>query len=266
MQSILRSGFGCLIQKNTFEKLSGKYLKGLLMDKGFVLVKNLDYSDKKLVDMCKGFGQIVNHDQEKKVGYGYKDVFKLDGTKNKIVNGREILPLHADGGLVQTRVDHVFLYANEIENLKFQGATTVVDLKLALEEMPPHLKRVLDEETFESNVFDREYYSEASPKNWFKVPVFKDYGWTRQFYCYFNFDENFSNPGWETRILGFSRKETDNFFKELDDFFREYRYCYTHMWQKGDLLIMDNRNSIHAREPFDDVGKRIISRVQTIED
>jgi (5R)-carbapenem-3-carboxylate synthase len=109
--------------------------------------------------------------------------------------------LSKDGGLVQTRVDHVYLYAYEIENCKFQGATIVTDHMLALEEMPPHLKRVLEEETFEYQVYDRDYYAGGSPKDWFTVPVFKDLGWTKQFYCYFNFPPNFDKVSKKLSLL-----------------------------------------------------------------
>ena len=266
MQSILRTGFGVIINRAHFEKLCPKYVKNLLMDKGIVVVRGLDYSETKLIDYCKQFGTLVNHDKTKNVGYGYQDIFKLNGVKNKVVNGRDRLSLHADGGLVQTRVDHVFLYAHEIANLKFQGATVFVDQRRAVEEMPLHLRRVLEEETFEYNVYDREYYSVGSPPSWFKVPVFQDLGWTRKFSCYFNFPEDHPNPGWEARISGFSKQETNRFFEELDAFFRDYKYSYVHHWKKGDLVISDNRNSIHGREPFDDEATRIIFRLQTIED
>ena len=191
MQTLLKSGFGVMTNRAHFEKLNAQYIKDILRDKGFLLIKRNDLNEKQIINIVKDYGILVNHNESKNVGSGYRDLFKLDGEKDKIVNGTRQLPLHADGGLVQTRVDHVFLYASRIENLKFQGATIITDHMLALEEMPIRLRRVLEEETFEYQVYDREYYAGGSPKDWFSVPVFRDLGWTKQFYCYFNFPDGF---------------------------------------------------------------------------
>ena len=95
MQSLLRSGFGLQTTAQHFQKLSSKYIKGLLMDKGFILIKGNNFNENQVIELVKTYGKLVNHTEEKHVGHGYKDLFKLDGEKGKIVNGTRQLPLHA---------------------------------------------------------------------------------------------------------------------------------------------------------------------------
>jgi taurine dioxygenase len=37
---------------------------------------------------------------------------------------------------------------------------------------------------------------------------------------------------------------------------------YTHRWTAGDLVLWDNRCTMHRREPFDDSARRVMHRTQ----
>ncbi|MFJ5439772.1 TauD/TfdA dioxygenase family protein [Pectobacterium brasiliense] len=256
---VMASGFGAYIDHRDFLEAKTETIKNLLMRQGFVVVKNLDIDGDTFRDIYSAYGTIVEYADEKiGVGFGYRDTLKLEGEKGKIVTGRGQLPFHADGGLLLSQVDQVFLYAAEIKNVKFRGATTVCDHALACQEMPAHLLRVLEEETFEVRVLERGYYVDVSPDGWFKVPVFTDLGWVRKMLIYFPFDEG-QPASWEPRIVGFTDHETQAFFQELGAFLKQPRYYYKHFWEDGDLLIMDNRRVIHEREEFndDDIVRRL---------
>ncbi|MBP2851122.1 TauD/TfdA dioxygenase family protein [Dickeya oryzae] len=264
--SLMDSGFGAKMSSSDFMEAKPEEIKNLLMRQGFLLVKNIAMDANQFRDTYSAYGKIVEYADEKiGVGFGYKDTLKLDGEKGKIVTGRGQLPFHADGGLLLSQVDQVFLYSAEIKNLKFRGATTICDHVLACQEMPTHLRRVLEEETFEVRVLEHGYYVDVSPAGWFKVPVFTDLGWVRKMLIYFPFDEG-QPASWEPRIVGFSEYETKAFFGELGKFMKQPRYFYKHYWEDADLLIMDNRRVIHEREEFnDDNIIRRLYRGQTVE-
>lgn len=51
----------------------------------------------------------------------------------------------------------------------------------------------------------------------------------------------------------------------LDDLWRcavDPRFCYEHHWAVGDLVIWDNRATIHRREPFDAQSRRVLYAAQ----
>lgn len=263
---IMKSGFGALIDNDLFLESSPEKLKKLMMRQGFILVKNLDLDADKFRGIYSKYGKIVEYADEKiGVGFGYRDTLKLEGDRGKIVTGRGQLPFHADGGLLLSQVDQVFLYAAEIKNMKYRGATTVCDHVLACSDLPSHLLQILKKETFEVRVLEHGYYADVSPDGWFKVPVFTDLGWVNKMLIYFPFDDN-QPASWEPKIVGFTDRETKDFFKELGYFFKKPKYFYKHLWEKGDLLIMDNRRVIHEREEFnDDNIVRRLYRGQTAE-
>ena len=266
IQTAIRTGFGAILDKAVFQSMNSKAVQQLTMDKGFLLIRNLKYNVDQFRQLLHSYGNILEYVNEKQnVGYGYRDVLKLTGEQEKIVTGRSELPLHADGGLLLTTVDTVFLYAEKISNGKWQGATNICDHKLAVGEMPLHLRRVLEEERFEYIVLERGYYLDASPPSWFHIPVFTDLGWTRKMLIYFPFS-NGQPASWDSRIVGFTKKECTAFFNELKAFFTQPRYYYKHYWNTGDLLIMDNRRVLHSRDPFlDEEIERILYRGQTVD-
>ncbi|MBB5503129.1 TauD/TfdA family dioxygenase [Paraburkholderia sp. MM5384-R2] len=265
-ESLLPTGFGTEFNKHAFLSTDPEIIKDILKQKGFALVRGLDLEKRDFLKVYSKFGNIVAYVNEReKVGYGYKDTLELDGDKKKIVTGRGQLPFHADGGLLLSQVDIVFLYGARINNIKFRGATLMTDHVLACKEMPRHLLEILENEAFEVRVTERGYYADVSPDGWFRVPVFTDLGWVKKMLIYFPFDEG-QPASWESRIVGFTSSETKKFFNELSRFFKNSRYTYTHYWKKGDLLISDNRRSIHEREEFDGAAaERTLWRGQTTE-
>jgi (5R)-carbapenem-3-carboxylate synthase len=78
-------------------------------------------------------------------------------------------------------------------------------------------------------------------------------------FIYFPFTGN-NIADWESRIRGFTESETKDFFSELLSFITQPRYYYRHFWKTGDLMLMDNRRVLHAREPFDNDTERVLYR------
>ncbi|MDA0574072.1 TauD/TfdA dioxygenase family protein [Burkholderia gladioli] len=260
------SGIGLTLQTEEFLAMEPQALRDLLKIEGFVVVPGLNLDKPEFSELYRRYGHPVEYSGHRaNVGYGYGDMLELNGDRNKIVTGRGRLPFHTDGGILRSNVDQIFLYAAEIQNLRFSGATLVTDHVAALRDMPPHLRRVLEHDRFEVRAAEPGYYSGASPEGWFEIDTFRDYGWVRALMIYFPFD-NGDPPSWETRIAGFSAFETRKFFDELGRYLRRDRYTYSHYWTRGDLLISDNRRTLHEREPFrEESSRRVLWRGQTSE-
>jgi alpha-ketoglutarate-dependent 2,4-dichlorophenoxyacetate dioxygenase len=54
-----------------------------------------------------------------------------------------------------------------------------------------------------------------------------------------------------THIVGWPREEGERFLKELNDFATQPQFIYTHKWRVGDLVIWDNRCTLHRATGFD---------------
>ena len=63
----------------------------------------------------------------------------------------------------------------------------------------------------------------------------------------------------------FVELETDDSEQLLDEVWQhcsDRRFVYEHVWQLGDLLVWDNRCTLHRRDAFDDNERRIMWRTQ----
>lgn len=68
------------------------------------------------------------------------------------------------------------------------------------------------------------------------------------------------------RILGWTLPEGRLMLKELIEHATQPHFVYTHAWRDGDLVIWDNRATMHRARPFSDtVERRELRRVTTLD-
>jgi taurine dioxygenase len=65
-----------------------------------------------------------------------------------------------------------------------------------------------------------------------------------------------------SHILGMGPAESRNLIDELEAFATQPRFAYSHRWQPGDLLVWDNRCTMHRATPYDNKYDRTLFRVQ----
>jgi taurine dioxygenase len=64
------------------------------------------------------------------------------------------------------------------------------------------------------------------------------------------------------KIIGMTPEETQDFLQDLTDKITQPQFCYAHQYKKGDLLIIDDRASLHkAGSDFDHSQQRRLYRM-----
>jgi taurine dioxygenase len=63
-------------------------------------------------------------------------------------------------------------------------------------------------------------------------------------------------------IVGMDAAESDALLDRLWAHVLQDRYVWTHSWRVGDVLIWDNRCTMHRRAPFDPASRRLMHRTQ----
>jgi taurine dioxygenase len=63
-------------------------------------------------------------------------------------------------------------------------------------------------------------------------------------------------------LVGLELAESEALLDELWGFVQQGEYAWEHVWQVGDLVLWDNRCTMHRRDPFDDSSRRIMHRTQ----
>jgi taurine dioxygenase len=74
------------------------------------------------------------------------------------------------------------------------------------------------------------------------------------------------SPQFTTRIEGLDEEEGGALLKELLDHVTNPRFAWTHQWRVGDLVMWDNRCTMHRRDSFDASARRVMKRTQMLED
>ena len=62
-------------------------------------------------------------------------------------------------------------------------------------------------------------------------------------------------------IEGLPEDESDSILQQLFKHSENPEFVYEHVWQVGDLVMWDNRCSMHARTDFDPGERRMMRRI-----
>ncbi len=63
-------------------------------------------------------------------------------------------------------------------------------------------------------------------------------------------------------VNGMTPEGSEAFLNELWDYGTQERFCYTHRWSKGDVVVWDNRATVHKRDGFDPDSRRVLYAAQ----
>jgi taurine dioxygenase len=63
-------------------------------------------------------------------------------------------------------------------------------------------------------------------------------------------------------LVGLELSESEALLDQLWQFVARPEFAWEHVWQVGDLVLWDNRCTMHRRDPFDDATRRIMHRTQ----
>jgi taurine dioxygenase len=63
-------------------------------------------------------------------------------------------------------------------------------------------------------------------------------------------------------LLGLEVAESEALLEELWHYVERPEFSWEHVWQVGDLVMWDNRCTMHRRDPFDDSARRVMHRTQ----
>jgi taurine dioxygenase len=63
-------------------------------------------------------------------------------------------------------------------------------------------------------------------------------------------------------LVGLELAESEALLNQLSQFVEQPEFSWEHVWRVGDLVMWDNRCTMHRRDPFDDSARRIMHRTQ----
>ena len=64
------------------------------------------------------------------------------------------------------------------------------------------------------------------------------------------------------RFIELKNEDSEKLLNEVWQHCSDQRFVYEHDWQLGDLVMWDNRCTLHRRDAFDDSERRVMWRTQ----
>ena len=167
------------------------------------------------------------------------------------------MEFHTDQCYLEKPANGTFLYAIEVPSEG--GDTLFLNLYEAYETLSPELKKRLAGLTAE-NVYLYGTTSRDAVKPDFNVhrhfahPVVRTHPVTGRKALYVN-----RLMTWN--IVGMDDAESERLLNALFDHLEQDRFIYAHKWRPGDLVLWDNRCTLHARTDFSAGERRLLRRV-----
>lgn len=225
-----------------------------------ILLRGQTLDEAAQVKFAQGFGELG------KVLHAHEGRTSLPGVmyiSNIRENGKLIgaLPdgemyFHSDQCYIENPSVGTMLYAMEVPSKG--GDTIFANMFAAYDALPNELKQKIEGRTA-LNVYD---YVNAATVRGSKVqegvPSFahqmvKTHPGTGRKALYFN--RLMTN-----HIVGMDRAESDALLALLFDHQEQERFIYRHVWKPGDVILWDNRSTLHARSDFDASERRLMRR------
>ncbi|MBU0554938.1 MAG: TauD/TfdA family dioxygenase [Alphaproteobacteria bacterium] len=231
--------------------IAALYRKGSVM-----VIRGQNLSPDALVRFGKALGQLENHTREQFTLPGYPTIYILS---NKEVDGKRIgvhrdgMGWHTDGSYLREPLDTTVLYALESPP---EGADTLLaDMRAAYLALPEEERAALDDKkVLHSFVFligqlDPEARSVVTAEQAERAPdvvhplVLTRADRTRSLYL---------SSGSTREILGEEPAEGRQRVRDLITHATQDKFIYRHKWQVGDILLWNNRHTMHRATEYDD--------------
>jgi len=235
-----------------------------------LLFREQDLSHENLISFSYLFGEVdeAPENQLKKAVPGKPQIYVVSNIKGE--NGKPIGSLgageaiwHADMSDRENPPEATLLYAVELPPAG--GDTWIAGMAAALEGMPDDLRKKIEgrsikhDGTYNSGGFVRkgvEASDDPLTCPGTLHPAICAHPATGKPVLYLGRRRN-------AYVDGLSLEDSEALLDALWAHATQDAYCYAHRWRKGDLLMWDNRSTLHRRDEFNPAHRRMMLRTQT---
>lgn len=235
---------------------AAEVVRQALWDHCVIYLRGQQISEDDQVRFTRIFGTPVEHvrkQRERQV----KEIFIISNVQEngEMIGalGNDEISFHSDLAYMRQPGTMSLLYAVEVPSSG--GNTQWANCYLAYE--------TLDEATKQRlaglRATHRHYIEEQNPTQHIDHPIVRTHSITGR-------KSLFVSPHFTKSILGLSEPESRDLLDKLFEHVVQPRFVWTHRWQVGDLLVWDNRPTMHRRESFPADQRRIMKRTQIFGD
>lgn len=254
--------FGVLIESQNknmpLNDLDISYLRKLFWQEQLVLLRGFDTfkNAEDLSDYCEHWGEISIWPFGKVL-----ELIEQENPDDHIFDHRYV-PLHWDG-MYRPQIPEYQIFHCVKAPLSGQGGrTTFSNTILALERVPPELKKLWSKVT---GIYQRKmaFYDSKTISSVITRHPKKDFPIIRYNEPHSEENGHLINPP-NLKFIGASPEELLVFHQSLKQALYSSCNFYAHEWKTGDVVIADNFSLLHGREAFISKSPRHIRRVHVL--
>ncbi len=227
-----------------------------IVDHCVVIFREHQLTQRQLVDFTNNFGVAVEH-VRKQPPRDVHEIFIISNVKQDGVEigalGNAELTFHSDLSYMPKPGTLSMLYALELPSSG--GATTWCDCRAAYDALSDEHKASL----VGLRAVHRHYVEAQNQPELVDHPVVITHPDSGRKSLYVG-------PHLTKHIVGIDAAESDRILSRLYEHLDEPRFHYIHNWHLGDLIVWDNRPTMHKREPFPESERRLMWRTQIYND
>ena len=249
------------------------------LDRSAVLIfRNQDLTDEQQIDFSQHFGALetsigtIRKDRKLRLqSNALADISNLDENNNiRSTSDRWRMMMlanqlwHTDSSFKRVPGKVSFLSAHEVP--PSGGETEFADLRAAYDALEQATKERIEDLVAEHSIFYSRSligYSEFSDEERTALPpvpqtIVRTHPGSGRRTLYL--------ASHASHIIGWPEAQGRALLEELMTFATQPRFVYQHRWQAGDLVVWDNRCTLHRGRPYDDAKFRRDMRRTTVED
>jgi taurine dioxygenase len=257
------------VDLKSLDELQFAALKRAWHDYQVILVRDQTLSDQDLIAFSRRFGDLdwaPVQETGRRFVEGLPEIYIVS---NVTVNGQPIGSLGAGEAVWHTDMSYLdippmasMLYALEIPSSG--GNTSFCSMYAIYEALPAGLKRriadlkIKHDGTYNSGGYLRQGVTATDDPRTSPGavhPLVCTHPETGRRMLYLGRRRN-------AYLMGLELAGSEALLDELWDFVSRSEFAWEHVWQVGDLVLWDNRCTMHRRDPFDASARRIMHRTQ----
>ena len=257
---------------NSYDGRDIEELRNYWLQYGVIRFKQTGITDQQQVEFSRHFGEFVIHPKQLQEG-GHPTHPEILVISNAMKDGK---PSGAMGNSEATWHTDTWFYEKPpagailraVQVPPSGGDTYFLSTYIAYETLPQALKATVDgRQIFFQNVYDKTgklRLGKSAPKSqdfreWSGIvhPLVRTHGETGRKALYLG---GTIEGAW---IVGMTRDESDALLAELWEHTTGTKHVFVQQWDEGDIMMWDNRCTMHRRDSFDPAFVRIMHRTTT---
>ena len=258
----LHPKFGKIVEDVTLEDVDENYLypeiRELFEKHSALLFSNQTFSEDTHIKFAQLFGPLENRDamaSKSDVKFEIPKVSNEDGD-GSVFDENDLKTLDLKGNMLW-HTDSTFLPIPALANIiaakvipSSGGQTEIVSTRVALRDLPTEIYRKMEGRKIWHNVAHSRAKIDKNLSQLEKISRWKSQRWNSIFTNPVTGEDSLYIASHSYQIEGFDKEVSQELIDKVINFCTQEKYIYSHNWKKGDVLIWDERSTLHRGRPW----------------